>query len=226
MIVALPPEPPAMMATDCSAADDGLTVLVVQQSPARQGATLRISAASGPWSSSPVPTACLTDWRIGDRAVTLSPDHAHLIIAPDARPGQIVGISAMVRKHQIRTEIRIVGREEVVLTGYWSQETVDCGHDVPPAEPVRELHFDDRGGYSVTFTPFETYKDYWGEFTFDAAASTIRFTHEGGNRPADGLDLAGTAALGDDGKLTLDALFLGDRDGPPGRSCRYVFVRQ
>jgi hypothetical protein len=223
-MIALPPPPPAA-SIDCSAADAS-TVLVVQQTPARPGATLRIGAASGPWRSNPVPVACLAGWRTSDHAVTLSPDHSSLIVGADAVAGRTVEVSTAAKGRRITTTVRIVGRDEIALTGYWKQDSVDCGTAATPGEPVRELHFDDKGGYSATFTPFESYKDYWGTFALDAASGAIAFAYDSGNLPAEGLDLTGTAALGDDGKLTLDGLFLGERGGPEGRSCRYVFVRQ
>jgi hypothetical protein len=229
VIVAPPPpiaiEAPTPAAADCAAIDAPRTRLVVQQRPARPGATLSIGAVTGPWAMESVPARCLTDWRVSSAAVTLSADHERLTVAADATPGETVEISALMAGRRVTVSVRMVGATEISLTGYWSQKAVDCAGGRQPSEPVRELHFDDKGGYSVTFTPFESYKDYWGAFALDAATGDLVMTYDGGNRGADGLDLAGKASLGEGDQLVLDGVFLGDRQDPVTRSCRYVFAR-
>jgi len=227
MIAAPPPvilEAPPPAGIDCSAADE-TTVMTLQQSPARPGATLSLRVAAGLWGGSDVPAGCLADWRTSDPAVTLSPDRRSLIIGAGATPGQTVTVSAAIGSRRVGTSVRIVGRDEVVLTGFWSQKSVECTGDRQPIEPVRELHFDDKGGYSVTFIPFETYKDYWGDFTLNAATGDLAMTYEGGNRGGADLDLSGKARLEPGGDLVLEDVYLGDRQGPSDGACRYVFGR-
>lgn len=107
----------------------------------------------------------------------------------------------------------------MVLTGTWSQSAAEGCEGI---EPVRELKFSP-DHFSVTFTPFETYQDYWGTYSFDPATGALHLRVEGGNNTPDGLDLDGTAMLAD-GHLVLDGLFLGNRNGPPRKGgCRYRF---
>lgn len=202
----------------------------------RQGAELTINASdiAAPGGPQAVPPACFTGWSATPAsAVEWSSDHVRLRIKADAPAGTNLVISANLPSGAVTHAMKIVGRDEVVLTGYWRQEAVSCPNDAKPNEPLRELHFDDQGGYSVTFTPFETYKDYWGKAAFDAKAGTLSFAIEDGNfEPANAI-LQGQARIETDGRLVLNGFFFGDSfphfagenrkpiDGP----CQYVFVR-
>jgi hypothetical protein len=88
---------------------------------------------------------------------------------------------------------------------------------------VGELEFSGENRFSVTFNPFESYRDYWGTYSFDPATKRLTMTVEGGNFVPPGLDLEGTADLGPDG-LVLTDMFLGTRGGflAPSR-CTYRF---
>jgi polyisoprenoid-binding protein YceI len=113
------------------------------------------------------------------------------------------------------------------LTGYWTQDSVDCGAHVP-AEPVRELYFGDDGTFKLTFTPFERYIDYWGDFTFDPAAARLNFTIDSGNlngRPAQ-LEAHATVQDGSPAHLTLEHVYLGSTADAPDGGCRYVFRKR
>jgi hypothetical protein len=96
---------------------------------------------------------------------------------------------------------------------------------VGPA-PIQELVFDATGGFSVTWTPFEVYKDYWGAYRFDPADQSFSAEVEDGNQRPANLDLAGTASVAGD-ELILEDVWFGDparMDAGAGR-CTYRFVR-
>ena len=90
------------------------------------------------------------------------------------------------------------------FVGTWHQFEADC----PGAEPVRELIFKADGHYSVTWAPFETYKDYWGAWRYDAATRVLTLSVEGGNyQPSDRV-LSGEVSA-DAHQLSLGAISLG-----------------
>ena len=116
--------------------------------------------------------------------------------------------------------------DESALTGLWRQVEIDCAGP-QPSEPVRELEFKAPGRFWVTFLPFETYRDYWGEADFDPAAGRLSLTVEGGNSEPENAILSGAARLEADGRrLVLDGFNLGNAHHfNAGGPCRYVFAR-
>ncbi|HYC67031.1 hypothetical protein [Brevundimonas sp.] len=190
--------------------------------PLRAGSTL--GRASGVVAPEPMPMTCLSDWRITPAgAAQVSADGATLTVSPDAPAGAALTLEARTPGEPARYQTRIVGRDEIVLTGRYSQVEVDCGGAELPARPIRELVFGPTGRFSVTWQPFETYTDYWGEFVWDAAAGRLALTITGGNRhPGANARLEGTVEVEADGRLVLNGFNLGDvlNGGAP---CRYVF---
>ena len=217
-----PPDP-------CAAPAEYAHFLSIQPGPARQGARLRIQPQRGlSYITEEEPTACLSDWRVSNpRAVTLAEDRKSIAIAPDAPAGEAVTISYMAAGKRREAQIRIVAKDAVVLTGTRSQQAIERCR----AEAVQELVFSDDGHFSVTFHPFETYKDYWGSYSFEAASAKLTLKIEGGNNIVTAPEQTGTARYDADGKLVLDGFSFGRAEPIPdqsgsvhqGWSCRYTF---
>jgi hypothetical protein len=113
-----------------------------------------------------------------------------------------------------------------VLTGFWSQESVDC-HGPVPRDPLRELRFNSEGGFAVTFVPFEVRQDYWGQVEFDPAAGRIGFSVERGNTVPANLMLKGQVRVENDNQLLIDGVYFGGLDvAPPAGGCSYVFRKR
>lgn len=197
----------------------------------RQGDTAPIKAgsilgrAAGTLTPDPMPTTCLSDWRITPtEAAVVSADGSSLTVAADAPAGATLTLEARTPGEPARYATVIVGRDEVMLTGRYSQAEVDCGEAERPAQPIKELVFGPTGRFSVTWEPFETYSDYWGDFTWDRAAGRLALAISGGNRrPGANARLEGAVEVQEDGRrLVLDGFNLGDvfNGGAP---CRYVF---
>jgi hypothetical protein len=168
------------------------------------------------------PLDCTSEWQVSDPALgRISDDRLTLKIAEDARPGAELIISYLGGGKPVRRSVRIVGKDEKVLTGIRGQRSVEtCA---VPAK-IGEIEFTENGQFSVTFQPFETYRDYWGTYRFDPATGAVAMKLEGGNYRPDGLDLEGTAAFAADGALVLEDLYLGQPSGVPGSGpCRYIF---
>src|SRR5262249_47999177 len=76
------------------------------------------------------------------------------------------------------------------FVGTWHQFEADC----PGAAPVRELIFKADGHYSVTWTPFETYQDYWGDWRYDVRTHVLTLTVAYGNYVPPDLVLSGVVS--------------------------------
>lgn len=193
------------------------------------------------WRPPVIPSSCLVDWRITPAGVaTLSADRLSLTVSPDARPGEILTLEARTPEGPVARHVRTIEdraspaadaapvdeSDERVLTGLWRQVEIACSGP-QPSEPVRELEFRTPGRFWVTFVPFESYRDYWGQTKFDPAASRLALTVEDGNNAPENAILSGSAHLEADGRrLVLDGFNLGDaHHDNTGWPCRYVFAR-
>lgn len=213
---AAPPPPD----TACYAPGHRFAFLQTDTSVYRQGAVVKIAPTvdMAPAGTQELPLRCTGGWSVTGPA-TLSADRRSVTIAPDAEPGAIVTISYTHLDKPVTARLRVIAKDEIVLTGRWSQQSVEgCSG----GEPVRELEFQPENRFAVTFMPFETYRDYWGTYSFDPASGAIRLIVEGGNFVPSNLDTEGRAEL-QGGRLRLSDLYLGSRDGPRQQGCVYRF---
>lgn len=186
----------------------------------RQGAVVRLTPAVdiSPAGTAELPLKCTSGWSVSGPAA-LSADRTKVTIAQDAPVGETVTVRFAYLGKPVEAGFRIVARDEIVLTGRRTQQSLE---GCTAHEPVRELEFQPENRFSVTFLPFESYRDYWGTYSFDPATKRIRLTVEGGNFVPPNLDLEGEAEL-TGGRLRLKDLFLGSRHGAPQSGCTYVF---
>lgn len=105
---------------------------------------------------------------------------------------------------------------EYDILGYWTetmQLPCDGGAPFEPDPVIGELVFQNTGEFSVTWTPFEVYYDYWGTYTYDEATGALVLTVDGGNYVPEDIDGEGTATVVD-GVLTLEDMWLGAAQDP------------
>lgn len=194
---------------------------------ARQGTDMIVEVREpvGAYAPRPIPPELLTGWKATPAGqVTVARDGKSMRVLPSATPGANVTISAsFCGKREITRTIRIVGKDEPVLTGNWREQSKMCIGETP-ADPVNELEFKDIGEFSVTYFPFESYRDYWGAMAFDAAAGTLSLATTGGNRVPTQAKLSGKVSLTPDGKLVLEGFFLSE-PRTTGGSCTYTFAK-
>jgi len=151
-----------------------------------------------------------------------------LTIAPEVPAGTIVSITADVEagRRILTTELEVYEPLESPILGFWSevmQLPCDGGPAFVPEPILPELVFYDTGEFTVTWTPFEVYIDYWGTYVYDEGTGELSLTVEGGNYvPAD-VDAEGTATVVD-GALTLEDMWLGTAQSPvTPAACGHVF---
>lgn len=194
-------------AKSCNPPSDYAHWLRIENVAAKPGAKLKLSALRGVsfyWEE--VPLHCTRGWRVSNpRAVKLSRDRRSIRISKDAKPGETVEISYVVRGERESASIRIVGRDEATIVGSYRQKAlIGCRQN----SHVGELKLTDKGRFEVTYQPFETYVDYWGSYRFDPASGALTMKIEGGNFVPPDTVLNGTAQR-KDGKLTLSGFDLG-----------------
>lgn len=170
-----------------------------------------------------IPTGCEVRWSVtGGAAIS---ERGLLTVARDASPGSTVVVTAQVDTLVARQDVQVVDPAPNPLAGTWTQSeppTCEQGHR-PGDAIVRELVFNRGRTFTVTRTPFESYRDYWGTYTYDVPTGSLTLTVENGNsRP--GFQTAVLTARVTDGDLTLDGpALIGTSSGPPG--CRTMLRR-
>lgn len=195
----------------CKAAAGGVHWLTLGNQGARQGEAVSIlpfKAGDFPGAEQLVDPLCYDNWTVEPAgAGQISDDRRSIRIAQDAPVGETLLVRATIGEVDTRGRTRIIAREAVSLAGVWKETS--AGPDCPATDPVlTELVFTAEGTFSVTWRPFEVYKDYWGPYSFDAASGRLVMTMEGGNHRPSGVDLEGQARL--EGKdLVIEGVFFG-----------------
>lgn len=169
----------------------------------------------------PMPARCFTDWHSTLASAVISPDGTHVRIAASARHGETGTITARIGDRALVAPIRVVVAARAPLNGTWRQVDGTCTGAPPATEPIRELIFKGSGEFSLTFMPFEIYRDIWGTFHFDAAAGRLTLDVTGQNRDLGAKHFVLPARLDKDGKLILGGL--GFDAGAP--DCTRTFSR-
>jgi hypothetical protein len=173
----------------------------------------------------PLPAACRARWSLPPGAHATIDARGRLQVSRNARIGDTIVVTADVAGQSVFQHVHVVDPRPNPIAGAWTQDGPAQCTGAAPAEPVRELMINRDGRFSLTFTPFETYRDYWGTYTSDRATGALAMRATGGNRTPRGTDLSGTARVVG-GKLTLRGMWLGQPtpDAPP-RACTYTFHR-
>jgi hypothetical protein len=177
-----------------------------------------------------VPVAADATWSVTPAdGAHIDPDTGILNIDATTSSGSVFTVQAEIEggRHVVATRVKIFTPETNPLIGYWHEEaqlTCESGAEVAPAMPIRELIFDPDGSFAVTWVPFESYKDYWGTYTFDLAQGTLELTVTGGNTVPPDVDGEGRFARDATGALILTDLWLGTpslESGPPNCGHRF-----
>ena len=110
-------------------------------------------------------------------------------------------------------------------TGCWIEVAqLDCesGQEFEPQEPIGEFRLAPDGRYSVTWTPFETFVDYAGQYRVGEEDGTMELTV--GDRAPVGAKGQGRFSITDQGHLLLEGIWLGARhQGGEAEACGHRF---
>ena len=112
------------------------------------------------------------------------------------------------------------------VSGTWTQVMrVECGSGTTvPDTGIQELVLDGRR-IEVTWTPFETYVDWWGSYATSPEGG-IRIDVEGGNYVPDDIDPEGCISVDGADRLVLTDVFLGSPVEGEALGCGHVFTRR
>ena len=92
----------------------------------------------------------------------------------------------------VTAEVFIYVPEANPLVGYWREEAqfaCGSGEAISPETHIEEFRFKADGSFSVTWFPFELYKDYWGDYEFDLTTGELTMVVDSGNYIPEDLDL-------------------------------------
>jgi Tfp pilus assembly protein PilF len=161
----------------------------------------------------PVPVSAT--WLVEPNAgATINAATGELTIDGDTPSGSIFTVRANIEngRHIVTVEVHVYTPAAKPLVGSWSEDVqlaCDTVTEISPIVPIGELVFRADGTFSVTWMPFEIYKDYWGIYTYDPAQTTLVLSIEGGNYIPNDLDLSGTVEIDASSRLVLSEMWLG-----------------
>ena len=148
----------------------------------------------------------------------------------DAVPGgEVYTVTADVedRRRLVSIDAYVFTPEADPLGRNWREEAqlaCDTLEEVASEEPIGELQFRADGSFSVTWMPFELYRDYWGSYRYDSEGGTLDLAVEGGNHVPEDVDGSGSFVIDEDGRLVLQDMWLGTwMEGTGGANCGHIF---
>jgi hypothetical protein len=186
----------------------------------------------------PVP-ACAT-WTIEPENKGARVGATGLLRVEDGTPaGSVFTVTANIEQGRAERKVTVYVYDQQThpLVGLWRQQAqfdCDSGEEMSLTQPIHEVEFRASGRFSVTWTPFETYRDYWGLYTTDVSAGSVVLRIDGGNYQPVRFRGEGTFVLSKNGTLELRGAFLGDprsygTEAPApekiGKQCRYLFSK-
>jgi len=185
------------------------------------------------------PVAACATWKVEPEGKGANITTEGLLnIDANTPPGSRFVVTADIEKRRTQRQMPIMVYTDKThpLVGVWKQTQFQCqaGGDIPtPATgTIQELEFRASGWFSVTWTPFETYRDYWGNYTADPVKKDLSLKIERGNYLPANFRGTGTFTLTKPDTVELQGVFLGVRhDGSATEearvpaACSYTFVR-
>lgn len=146
-----------------------------------------------------LPPGCLDDLGVHpEGAVTFTRQEDGLPIAEigaDVAPGTRIRLDATYNGYGLSGPVDVFRAADNPLVGMWRQDGEDC----PAGSAIQELVFTGGGDFSVTWTPFEVYKDYWGTYTYDAETGAMTLEVESGNQVPEDIVPEGTVTVDETG---------------------------
>lgn len=178
----------------------------------------------------PEEDACV-EWSIEpQQGASIDPATGVLSLDTDAAPGSVYTVTADVEqgRRTLTTEVHVFTGESNPLVGRWreaGQIGCESGEERPADPAIGELIFEADGSFSVTWFPFEVYKDYWGSYTYEVDSGALELSVDRGNHIPDNVDASGSFEIDAQGRLLLKDLWLGyPPTGQTATNCGHIFT--
>jgi len=178
------------------------------------------------------PVVACTTWSVNPpEGASIDRYTGVFVVDPTTPSGSVFTVSANVEngRRVVSTEVHVFTPQANPFVGFWGEEAqFACGteEEVVPEKRIMELHFRANGTFSVTWTPFEVYKDYWGTYTYDLEKGSLELVATDGNYIPDDMDGSGSFSF-EQGRLILRDIWLGrPRDGRGLANCGHRFKRR
>ncbi len=164
---------------------------------------------------------------------SIDPYSGVLTISPEARAGTHFRVYADIENGRriVSNDVYVETRASNPLQGSWRQvgEIACDGLWERPAQTImQELRFRNDGTFTATWFPFESYKDYWGFYSFDKPRGRMSLGIRAGNYIPTTFEGDGAYTITEDEThryLRLTGLSLGrPRSDQEGKDCGAVFV--
>lgn len=154
-----------------------------------------------------------------------------LTVTDDVPAGTLIKVTATQGDLETFTYVRVYSPEANPFIGYWHEVAqLDCesGAEIPVEEQgISEIYFGADGEFSVTWRPFEAYKDYWGPYFFDPERGLLHMQVFGSNFLPEQHGPHGHFELTDNGDLILRDMWLGQWvDDPDVAHCGHRLARR
>jgi len=144
-------------------------------------------------------------WSIepNDDEVVLNSKTGQFKTSKSIRGNRSYTISAKINglKEPIRHKILVYSKKDNPLIGHWHEKGVK--------DVFNELIFQPNGHFSFTTIPFESYKDYWGEYEIDDNNRVKMRITGGNNQPKDAKLDKVVFSINEKGELILRNFYYG-----------------
>jgi hypothetical protein len=175
--------------------------------------------------------ACAT-WSVSPTdGATIDAETGVFTVRQGTPSGTVFTVTADVEngRRLVSADVYVYTPEANPLFGTWREEvqfSCETDEELVPEERIGELSFGADGKFSVTWHPFEIYKDYWGTYAFDLDQGTLDLTGAEGNYVPEDMDGRGSWVIDEQGRLVLWDMWLGAPSGGPALvNCGHRFTR-
>jgi hypothetical protein len=161
------------------------------------------------------PVDACASWSVDpSKGASIDPKKGLFAVDEATPSGSVFTVSADVEEGRrvVSVRVHVFTPQEDPLVGLWKEEAqfvCGTGDEVAPERAIGELRFEADGGFSVTWQPFEVYKDYWGTYAYGISQGTLDLVIAGGNYIPDDLAASGSILLDEQGNLILRDMWLG-----------------
>ena len=161
-----------------------------------------------------IPAPFQATWSVApEPGARIDRERGVLTIDPDTAAGsQFTVTAAVAGGSDVTAEVYVYTPESNPFVGYWvetAQISCDDGSEIVPEQEINELVFAADGRFAVTWVPFESYVDYWGEYDYDLDDGTLDLTVTGSIQSPDDIDGEGRFTIDANGDLVMTDIWLG-----------------